>query len=55
MAAFTSSETDVEDRWDAKPLGDAQRADGELRTVIDWLNASETRRPGRKSRDTEKR
>ena len=45
MAVFTSRETDVEDRWDAEPLGEAQRADGELRTLIDWLTASETRPP----------
>ena len=48
-------ETDVEDRWDAEPLGEAQQADADLRTVIDWMTASETRPPRRKFRDTEKR
>ena len=62
MAAFTSPETDVEDRWDTEPLGEAQRADGELRTMVVWLTASETRRRGKRplgsaevARDKERR
>ena len=45
MATFTSPEThsDDEDRWAVEPLGRAQRADQELKTVIDWRAASNER------------
>ena len=45
LATFTSPETqpDDEDRWAAEPLGRAQRADQELKTVIDWRVASDER------------
>ena len=45
LATFTSPETqpDDDDRWAAEPLGRAQRADQELKTVIDWRVVSDER------------
>ena len=52
MAAIASTHTDVEYRWLAEPSGEAQRAHGELRRVVDWLTASKkVQRHGEEVRD----
>ena len=45
MAIFTSPEVrfESEERWIAERLGTAQRAEKELKTVIDWRMASDAR------------